>query len=249
MKEGVQPKVLVATPMYGGMATGVYVQSVTQLPTFAKEYDVSVSFGFIFNNSLIPHARNQLVDLFLRHDFTHLFFIDADIEFKPTDFLSMIAADKPVIAGVYPQKKINWENVRQAALNGEPAEKLSSYSGMLIVQFIGEHKDQVVPLTEPFEVRGAGTGFMCIKREVFEQLEPHVHKFKNNNENGDTLIGEYFFIRNDSNQTQMSEDIAFCWLCRQQGIPIHIAPWVQLKHMGTYSFEGAPVIVEVQKNV
>ena len=118
MESSVNPKILVATPMYGGMCTGVYTQSATQLPNFAKEYKADVSFAFMFNNSLIPHARNLLADTFLRHDFTHLFFIDADIEFKPTDFLSLIAANKPVIAGVYPQKKINWEMVHKAATSG-----------------------------------------------------------------------------------------------------------------------------------
>ena len=41
----------------------------------------------------------------------------------------------------------------------------------------------------------------------------------------------------------MSEDIAFCWVCREQGIKIHVAPWVKLKHMGNYVFEGMPIMV------
>jgi hypothetical protein len=243
-----QPKILLATPMYGGMATGVYVQSLTQLPVMAKEYGVEVSFAFMYNNSLIPHARNQLTDIFLKHDFTHLFFVDADIEFKPSDFLSLIAADKLVIAGVYPQKKINWPGVHQAALNGIPAEQLGERSGLLVVQLVNPKNDQLVPLSEPLEVRGAGTGFMCIKREVFEYLEPHVNKFKETTVEGEGLVREYFFIRNDpETQLQMSEDIAFCWLCRKNGIPVHIAPWVKLKHMGTYLFEGTPVLTEMPK--
>lgn len=241
-------KVMVATPMYGGMCTGAYTQSVSQLPLLAKEYGVDLSFGFTFNNSLVPHARNTLADIFLRHDFTHLFFIDADIEFKAPDFMSLLAADKPVIAGVYPQKTINWEAVHQAAAKGVPANQLAEYSGTLIVQFIGDHEDRTVPLTEPFEVKGAGTGFMCIKREVFEQLAKHVIEFKEGAGDEERMVKEYFFIRNAPNETQMSEDIAFCWLCRQHGIPIYIAPWVKLGHMGTYTFRGSPVIVEVRKN-
>lgn len=242
------PKVLVATPMYGGMATGVYVQSLTQLPVLAKQAGVEVSFAFLFNNSLIPHARNQLADIFLAHDFTHLFFIDADIEFKPDDFLSMVAADKPVIAGIYPKKKINWETVHAAVLRGEPPDRLAQHSGSLIVQFLGEHKDTVVPLQEPFKVRAAGTGFMCIKREVFEKLAEHVKVFKEDADlrpdGVDRWVKEYFYIdTNPETHIQMSEDIAFCWLARQHGIPIYIAPWVKLGHMGTYLFAGSPVLV------
>ena len=232
-------KVLVATPMYGGMATGVYTQSITQLPVLAKESGVEVSFAFIYNNSLIPHARNQLADLFLAHDFTHLFFIDADIEFKTPDFLSMLAADKEVIAGVYPKKQISWDVVQEAVRRGVPTEQLRQYTGQLIVNFLGEHEDRVVPLLEPFEVKSAGTGFMCIKREVFSKLTG-LNRFRE----GDKVLTEYFFIANEpETDIQMSEDIAFCWVCRKHGIPIYIAPWVQLKHMGSYLFEGAPVMV------
>lgn len=232
-------KVLIATPMYGGMATGVYTQSVTQLPVLAKEAGVEVSFAFIYNNSLIPHARNQLVDIFLKHDFTHLFFIDADIEFKASDVLSMLAADKDVIAGIYPKKQIAWDLVHKAVLSGVPAEQLKQYTGQLIVNFLGEKEDRVVPLLEPFEVKAAATGFMCIKREVFGKLTG-LNQFRE----GDNLLTEYFFIANEpETQIQMSEDIAFCWVCRNHNIPIHVAPWVQLKHMGTYIFEGMPIMV------
>ena len=42
-------KVLVATPMYGGMCTGVYTQLITQLPILAKNSGIDVSFAFIYN--------------------------------------------------------------------------------------------------------------------------------------------------------------------------------------------------------
>lgn len=232
-------KVLIATPMYGGMATGVYVQSVTQVPVMAKESGVEVSFAFVYNNSLIPHARNQLADLFLQGDFTHLFFIDADIEFRPSDFMSMLAADKDVIAGIYPKKKIMWELVHAAALRGVPAQELPKHAGQLIVNFLGDHKDCIVSLLEPFEVKAAGTGFMCIKREVFGKLKG-LTTFRQD----DRVLTDYFPLMNEPDtQVQMSEDIAFCWLCRQNGVKIHIAPWVQLKHMGSYIYDGMPIMV------
>ena len=232
-------KVLVATPMYGGMATGAYTQSVTQLPVLAKESGVEVSFGFIYNNSLVPHARNQLANLCLKHDFTHLFFIDADIEFRPPDFMSMLAADKDVIAGIYPKKRIMWDLVRDAVLRGVPAEELPKHAGQLVVNFLGAHEDCVVSLHEPFEVKAAGTGFMCIKREVLERMEG-LNTFLHEEE----MLKEYFPLMNEpGTQVQMSEDIAFCYLCRQNGIKIHIAPWVQLRHMGSYIYDGMPIMV------
>ena len=240
-------KFFIATPCYGGQLMEPYFRSVIKMMTFFNGHQIPLAFGTIANESLVTRARNVLVAYFLNSDYTHLLFIDADIEFKPSDFLSLIAADKPVIAGVYPQKRINWEMVHKAARAGEPPEKLAEYSGTLIVQFLERLEAQVVPLTEPFSVKSAGTGFMCIKREVLEALSPHVNKFREIDTDGDRQVNEFFFIRNDSNETQMSEDVAFCWLCRKHDIPIFIAPWVELGHMGTYTFRGSPVIVEVQK--
>ena len=52
--------------------------------------ELNVDSFFIFNESLITRARNYLVDEFLRaEEFTHLMFIDSDINFNPKDVLSL----------------------------------------------------------------------------------------------------------------------------------------------------------------
>ena len=121
-------KLFVATPMYGGMAHGLYIKSCLDLQTTMSKYGVETKFSFLFNESLITRARNYLVDEFLRSDFTHLLFIDSDIHYNPQDVIAMLALDKDVIGGPYPKKSINWSNVAQAARNHpnlEPKELLS----------------------------------------------------------------------------------------------------------------------------
>jgi hypothetical protein len=79
-------KLFVATPMYGGMAHGMYLKSCLDLQGLCSQYGIEVRFSFIFNESLITRARNYLVDEFLRAEgFTHFLFIDADIHFDPRD--------------------------------------------------------------------------------------------------------------------------------------------------------------------
>ena len=88
-------KVFVATPMYGGMAHGLYIKSCLDLQTTLARYGVETKFSFLFNESLITRARNYLVDEFLRStDFTHLLFIDSDIHYNPQDIIAMLALDK-----------------------------------------------------------------------------------------------------------------------------------------------------------
>ena len=110
-------KVFVATPMYGGMAHGLYIKSCLDLQTTMAKYGVETKFSFLFNESLITRARNYLVDEFIRSDFTHLLFIDSDIHYNPQDVIAMLALDKDVIGGPYPKKSINWSNVAAAARN------------------------------------------------------------------------------------------------------------------------------------
>ena len=111
-------KVFIATPMYGGMAHGLYIKSCLDLQTTLARYGVETKFSFLFNESLITRARNYLVDEFLRStDFTHLLFIDSDIHYNPQDVIAMLALDKDVIGGPYPKKSINWGNVAAAARN------------------------------------------------------------------------------------------------------------------------------------
>ena len=110
-----KPHLFVATPMYGGMTTGFFCQSLIPLPGLLKEKDIDVSFSFMFNESLIQRARNGLVHGFMqRKECTHLMFIDADIRFSPADIISMMEADKDVICGIYPKKEINWTEVDKA---------------------------------------------------------------------------------------------------------------------------------------
>jgi hypothetical protein len=115
-------KVFVATPMYGGMAHGLYIKSSLDLQTTMSKYGIETKFSFLFNESLITRARNYLVDEFLRSDFTHLLFIDSDIHYNPQDVIAMLALDKDVIGGPYPKKSINWGNVA-------PSRKKSSKHG------------------------------------------------------------------------------------------------------------------------
>jgi hypothetical protein len=117
-KEPIKPHVFIATPMYGGMCTGFYTQSMLQVPTIARNAGIDVSFSFMFNESLIQRARNALVHAFSkRPECTHLMFIDADIKFNPADIVSLVMADKDIICGIYPKKEINWGLV----YGGEPA--------------------------------------------------------------------------------------------------------------------------------
>ena len=164
-------KLFVATPMYGGVNAGMYMKACLDLQGLCIQYGIEVRFSFLFNESLITRARNYLVDEFLRSGYSHLLFIDSDICFDPQDVLAMLALDKDVIGGPYPKKSINWKNIALALVRNptvSPGE---------LDNLTGEYVFNPVPgtttfkVSEPLEVLEIGTGYMMVKRQVFEKFK------------------------------------------------------------------------------
>ena len=108
-----QPKIFVATPMYGGMCTGMYASAIMQLVGVCGQSGMMMYYSFMMNESLITRARNSMAHDFLKSDATHLMFIDADINFNPQDIPRMVQADVDIICGIYPKKEINWVQVSE----------------------------------------------------------------------------------------------------------------------------------------
>ena len=238
-------KLFIATPMYGGMCAGYYAQSLLSLQNLLRDNRIDTAASFLFNESLIQRARNALAHGFLKTDFTHLMFIDADIRFDPKDVLPMILADKPIICGIYPKKEINWSAVHAAAQAGVPPEELKKYSGSFVVNLVGYAGEQRVELGQPCEIWNGGTGFMLIKREVFEQLKDKVPSYINDTNDlggaiGQDRIYEFFATSIEPiGERLLSEDYHFCKIWREKcGGTVWAAPWAHLGHIGTHMFDG-----------
>ena len=241
-----KPVVFLATPMYGGMCTGTYTAALMQTPLAFSKAGVQLYYTYMMNESLITRARNSLAYDFLASNATHLMFVDADIGFNPNDIISMVKRDVDIICGLYPKKEIHWQRVADAVGRGVPANELKDHTGTFVVNLVNNER-QEVKLNELMEIQNGGTGFMMIKREVFEALADKVPEYNNDmylavdTERKPKIIKEYFAtsIDPDANNRLLSEDYHFCKLARQHGFKIHAAPWVQLSHTGTYIFSGA----------
>ena len=246
-------KVFIATPMYGGMAHGLYVKSCLDLQTTFNKYGIETRFSFLFNESLITRARNYLVDEFLRSGYTHLLFIDSDIHYSPQDIIALLALDKDVIGGPYPKKSINWGNIAAAA-RAHPELDPGT-----LQELVGEYVFNVVKgtqsfqVSDPLEVMEIGTGHMLIKRHVFDMMQEAypLIKYKPDhvgqaNFDGSRYIHAYFdtvidtkeSITGGGSERYLSEDYMFCQMWRKIGGKIYLCPWMKTQHIGTYAFTG-----------
>jgi len=254
-------KLFVATPCYAGNCLGLYTKALLDLQIICIQHGIECKFSFIFNESLITRARNYLVDEFLRSDSTHLLFIDADINFNPQDVLALLALDRDIIGGPYSKKSINWTNIFNAIKQNinNPEFKISD-----LEQITGDFVFNPVPgtssfkINEPVEVMEIGTGYMLIKREVFDtykekfpELSYRPDHVGQANFDGSRYIHAYFdTIIDPETHRYLSEDYMFCQNARKIGFKIWLCPWMVTTHVGTYGFHGnLPAVAVLSGNL
>lgn len=243
-----QKHIFLATPCYGGQVSEPYMRSVLRLGMMCNRYDIPFTVSTLANESLVTRARNTLTSFFMASEATHLFFVDADIEFNAEDVLRMIAYDQPVIAGAYPKKSLDWTGVRKAAQRDE--DNLADFSSNYAVNFEfvqdadGNRTNNIQIENNLIRLHDAGTGFMCIKRETIQTLfDAHPELKYTNDINIDPKYNPYLYALFDtwiepSSNRYLSEDYTFCRRWQATGGKVYLDPRVNLSHVGHYTFAG-----------
>jgi cellulose synthase/poly-beta-1,6-N-acetylglucosamine synthase-like glycosyltransferase len=254
-------RVMVATPCYGGMTTSLFTQSMLQLQTECRRYDVDMILLTIANESLITRARNDLAYYFLTHAdskgyYDYIMFIDADIHFDGDYVMRLIVHDKDIATGAYPMKVINYNNIENKAL---PVEKLVNLTTEYVinVKVTDPEKaklNQIEMIDGLIEVFDAGTGFMLIKREVLEKMKKaypeikYVKDMKSIKPDGSidaTPNEQYAFFDtsiDEESRRYLSEDYTFCRRWQNLGGKIWTDPEIVLNHVGTHTFRGRKLV-------
>jgi len=223
-------KLFIATPAFGHQVTTNYANSLlkfvsTSHPKLAVSSAVHLQSGM----ALVTQARNNCVAYFLNSDCTHFLFIDADIGFEPDAIYRLIEKDVPLCLTPYPVKGYGANNQLQ-----------------FIVHF--PDKDNVRIQKDGFaEITAGPTGFMMIKREVFEKLAEKYPERKTVNKQ---LVGNkvetmekgwytFFETAQDPENGYLGEDIAFCRLWTNIGGKIYADTQTPLTHFGSHAFHGS----------
>jgi hypothetical protein len=212
-------RVHICMPCYGGQLTESTFMSFIKWANTCRQLGIDWTVETMTNESLISRARNTLTAKFLNTEgSTHLMFIDADIGWEPWHLLVLLDAQKDVIGGLYPMKSlpVKW------CVNGIPG-KAEEPDGKLI------------------EVTKTGTGFLLIKRDVFDKLNAHPAVRHFNNDIGlpkelDPYMKTYFDTAVREGR-YYSEDWTFCENWRDIGGQVFVDKRVLLRHTGTYVFD------------
>jgi len=212
-------RVHICMPCYGGQLTEATFMSFIKWGNTCRQLGIDWTVETMTNESLISRARNTLTAKFLNTEgSTHLMFIDADIGWEPWHLLVLLNRQVDVIGGLYPMKSlpVKW------CVNGIPGQE--------------EGVDNLVEVTK------TGTGFLLIKKDVFDKLNAHPAVRHFNNDIGlDPALDKYmktYFDTAVRENRYYSEDWTFCENWRDLGGKVYIDKRVLLKHVGTYVFDA-----------
>ena len=249
-----QKHIFIATPCYGGQLGEPYFRSMIKLAILCNKYNIQYTISTLANESLITRGRNTLTSFFMENSqATHLFFIDADVEFNAEDVLRMVAYDKPIIVGAYPKKALNWTSIINAARNPELEETedtIEGHSSNYVVNFDflknekGENTPQVQIEDNLVKLKDAGTGFMCIQKSVIQKMFDAHPEFKYVNDiNVDMKFEPFMYALFDTmidpdSRRYLSEDYMFCRTWQNMGGEVYLDPRTALNHVGHYTFRG-----------
>ena len=82
----------------------------------------------------------------------------------------MINFDKDVVTGIYPRKTIDWTKVKRKVLDNPKIPEDELLAASLQYNLNVKDPDKIEMINGFIEVMDGATGFMLIKKRVFEQM-------------------------------------------------------------------------------
>ena len=174
-------KVYLATPAMDGLTRAGYSASLVKAAQNCQANGIEIVPAILPNGAFIEIARSLLVQMFLKTDCTHLFFVDADLSFESHAMSGLVMSGIPFSAGVYRKRQ------PKVSFNADKFEGEPEMNGPWV------------------KFKRVATGFMCLERRVLEEMTKRA-EVCSIGEHGEvpmvfhTVYGDHF----------VGEDYSFC---------------------------------------
>ena len=241
-------KIFVATPVHSECSIH-YTQALLKFQKQCMMNSIMVSFSLL-KSSLVTQGRNLCVANFLKDptNYTHLLFIDSDIDFKFDTIMKMLKFDREVIATPYPMKHIHWDQIWDRVQKGKikNIDELKRAGHAFPIKLDNQKGKEIPVVDGVIEVSHAPTGCMLIKKQVFDKM---IKAYPNDKieqatiVNGKALIDEYnynFFdtIHDPETRKYYGEDFGFCKKWTAIGGKCYCYVSDDITHVGEYAYNG-----------
>lgn len=209
-----RPNLKILTPAFGGLVESRYMHSILNLGAALMQQGISFTLETLPNCSLISLGRSIMIHRALQDpNWTHVLWIDSDIEFEPWMVGRLIQADVDIIGGFYPKK-------------GHPISMASSPDPEM------NDLDSDAPY---YRTTYAATGFLMEKRHVIEGMREHYREEYGFFYQGSDQYVDLFpsFIDKEMpNRLYLTEDFAHCRMAEKAGYEVYMSKEFTLKHHG-----------------
>lgn len=208
-------KVFVAIPTYDGRLNIKTAYNLAQLMPRAFQHGVSFHLSHMSGCSLITMARNSLVNEFLKTDCTELLFIDSDVVADGDDILRLVAqaTNKDIAAGLYPRRATD---------------------KFFFLDIPRTEEGDMIFDGSMLKVNRVGTGFMLIKRYVFEKLRDEHPEWEYQAKENENIYA--FFDLAVMEGRYVGEDYLFCDRAKKAGFECWVDVEISLPHVGQEEF-------------
>lgn len=233
-------KLFLSTPCYGGICLEIFATSVLKLQIECMKHQIQLFIDTTENESLVHRARNVSVGRFMqKSDAEYFMFIDADIHFDADSVIRLVNSGHDISVACYPKKCVMWDQGANAIKSGDQ-RNLQLLTSSLVVN-IGAQKREVE--NGFIQVLDGPTGFMVIKREVFEKMKekfPELYCVNDHqNRDFDNYYAFFDCMIDPVSKRYLSEDYAFCRRWQQMDGKIYADVGTTLGHVGNLPFNGS----------
>lgn len=203
--------ILIATPCLYGKVDAYYVHSLCESIKLGLKHGFHIKAVFLAQESILPMARNELINLCYKEDYTAMVFIDDDEYWDAEHLIEVLKSPKDVVTVPVVNK----------------GDTKIQFNINLPQKFEKDVNDGYIKAST------TGTGFLKLSKTVVEQL---CNSSPELNFRGKSLrtVCEYTQLAGDF----VGEDIALSRKITELGHTIWVYPHHTVRHLGTKMYRG-----------
>jgi hypothetical protein len=203
--------VMILTPAYGGIVTAGFHRSILTSTIELLADGIALESEILENQSLLPLARNTLLNEAYKRKPDDIIWIDTDMVWEPDTLRKLLKHDVDIVGSACRKKipdnvQFNFQLFKEKSF--EPDEK-----GLI-------------------EVRRLGTGFLRMSRKAYTHLWENDKKYEVQGVMGSNV----FEIGIWQGRELLSEDFIVCEKLIQHGFKIFMDPELTVGHIGTFNY-------------
>lgn len=210
-------RVLIGTPAHDWKADVRWIDSFGNTIKLCVEYGIDLRWLFPPGQSLLQHARNELVRDALKHGFDDLIFVDADQDWEAEEFVRLLSYDVDCV-GIPIRKK-------------DEEERYNVYFPKGIFSFVKHPVHDILSGPD----LALGTGLIRFSRKALMALTDGAELYRFAPGAEET---PWVFDVRPKNGFLVGEDSHVSFTLQKHGMNVWIDPCMSCGHIGQKRYEG-----------